>query len=255
MKDDLIISNKRLASRLILGSGKFSNSQLMRKAIIESKTQMVTMALRRIDLANPEDDFINSIEGLNLQFLPNTSGAKNSEEAIRLARLSQRATKNNWIKLEVTPEPKYLLPDGTETLKATEVLLKEGFVVLPYINADFILGKKLEELGCPAIMPLGSPIGSNQGLKTLEQLKIMIKESNIPVIVDAGIGRPSDAALAMEIGAEAVLVNTAIAVSSDPIMCARAFALAVEAGRLGYLAKLATEKNYASASSPLKGLL
>ncbi len=254
-EDNFFLQEKKFASRLILGSGKFSSNALMRETIIASKTEMVTMALRRIDLTNLEDDFLDAIKDLPIQFLPNTSGARNSSEAVRLATIARKATGNNWVKLEVTPEPRYLLPDGEETLKAAKILLEEGFVVLPYINADFVLGKKLEEVGCPAIMPLGSPIGSNQGLKTIEQLKIMIKEANVPVIIDAGIGRPSDAALAMEIGATAVLVNTAIATAKDPLLAANSFRLAVEAGRLGYLAKLNASTTYASASSPLSGTI
>ncbi len=256
--DTFILAGKKFKSRLILGSGKFSSHAVMQKAILASQTEMLTMALRRIDLDNSNDDFMNSLSGLPLQFLPNTSGARNSSEAIKLASLARQATGNPWVKIEVTPEPRYLLPDGEETLIAARELVKAGFIVLPYIQADLILAKKLVDVGCPAVMPLGSPIGSNQGLKTLSQLKIIIKEMTVPVIVDAGIGSPSQAAQAMEIGADAVLVNTAIAIAEDPVQAATAFALAVQAGRLGFNSKLATSNESVSKaypSSPLKGII
>ena len=226
----------------------------MAKSILASGASIVTMALRRVNLENPEDNILSTLNSNIYHFLPNTSGAKNADEAIRLARLARAANISDWIKLEVTPEPRYLLPDGVETLKAAEILIKEGFTVLPYINADPILAKRLQDIGVATVMPLGSPIGSNQGLKTLEQLQIIIEQAIVPVIIDAGIGSPSDATLAMEIGADAVMVNTAIATANDPIAMAQAFKQAVEAGRIAYEAGLPTKNNQAEASSPLEWL-
>jgi len=226
----------------------------MAESILASGASIVTMALRRVNLENPEDDILRTLDSNIYHLLPNTSGAKNADEAIRLARLAKASNISSWIKLEVTPEPRYLLPDGTETLKAAEILIKEGFTVLPYINADPILAKRLQDVGVATVMPLGSPIGSNQGLKTLEQLQIIIEQAIVPVIIDAGIGSPSDATLAMEIGADAVMVNTAIATANDPIAMAQAFKQSVEAGRLAYKAGLPTQGNQATASSPLEWL-
>lgn len=252
----LVIAGRKFNSRLFLGTGKFASNTLMQQAIEASETEMVTVALRRVDLDNPADDLLNAItENKNIQLLPNTSGARDAEEAVRLARLAREMGCGNWVKLEVTPDPRYLLPDPVETLKAAEILVKNNFIVLPYINADPILAKRLEEAGTATVMPLGAPIGSNKGLKTLDNIKIIIEMSNIPVVVDAGIGLPSHAAQAMEAGADAVLINTAIAVSGDPVMTAKAFKLAVEAGLLARTAGSAEKADAAQPSSPLTGFL
>ena len=254
--DPLIIAGKNFSSRLFLGTGKFSSLKNMKKAISESGTEMVTVALRRVDLDNPADDLLAAVKEFgNIQLLPNTSGARDADEAVRLSRLSREMGCGNWIKLEVTPDPRYLLPDPVETLKAAEILVKNGFIVLPYINADPVLAKKLEECGCVTVMPLGSPIGTNKGLKTLDNIKIIIEMSNIPVVVDAGLGAPSHAAEAMEIGADAVLVNTAIAVAGDPGLMARAFKKGVMAGREAFLAGRPGITDSANPSSPLTGFL
>jgi thiazole synthase len=216
---------------------------------------MVTIALRRVDIENKNDNMIAAVDQSRCQLLPNTSGARDATEAVRLARLARAASGINWLKLEVTPDPYYLLPDGQETLKAAEVLVKDGFVVLPYINADPILAKKLQDVGTATVMPLASPIGSNQGMKTKAAIEIIIEQATVPVVVDAGLGAPSHATEAMEMGADAVLVNTAIATAGDPIEMARAFKLAVEAGRMAFLAGKAEQKKTASASSPLTGFL
>lgn len=252
--DDLKIAGRLFGSRLFIGTGKFSSSTIMKSALIASETEMVTVALRRVDLSNPDDHILNHLDLKKCQLLPNTAGAQSADEAIRLAMLSRASSQTNWIKLEVTPEPRHLVPDGEETLIATKFLVKEGFVVLPYMQADPILAKKLEDAGAATVMPLGSPIGSNKGLKTKELIKIIIANSNIPVVVDAGIGAPSHACEAMELGADAVLVNTAIAIANDPILIASAFRSAVIAGRQGYLAGLA-EKSEGEASSPLSWLI
>jgi len=251
MDDDLLIGDKSFKSRLILGTGKFPSKDYLIKAIEASETEMVTIALRRVDLNNPHDNLLSAINIKKIVFLPNTSGAKNAEEAIRLARLARATGLTNWIKLEVTPDPKYLLPDGEETLKAAKVLVKEGFFVMPYINADPVLAKKLEDTGTVSVMPLASPIGSNQGIKTLDMISIIIENSSVPVIVDAGIGRPSDAAIAMEMGADAVLVNTAIATAADPVLMAASFKDVVQACRNAYISGIATSKKIASPSSSL----
>lgn len=248
--DCLTIANRAFHSRLFLGTGKFPSRTIMAEALHASACDMVTVAVRRINLQNPQDNILPSIMSENYFLLPNTAGASCAEEAIRLARLARASGWSHWIKLEVTPDPRYLLPDGEETLHAAKMLIKEGFVVLPYMPADPILAKKLEEIGCAAVMPLGSPIGSNQGLKTLDSIQIIIEQSQIPVVVDAGIGKPSDAALAMECGADAVLVNTAIATATDPVLMADAFRQAVIAGRTGYLAGLSPSSVFAQASSP-----
>lgn len=227
----------------------------MAEAIEASQTEMVTVALRRVDIENKNDDMLAAIDQEKYLLLPNTSGARDAAEAVRLAKLARAATGINFLKLEVTPDPYYLLPDPVETLKAAEILVKDGFVVLPYINADPVLAKRLEDVGTATVMPLASPIGSNQGLKTRDSLEIIIAQANIPVVVDAGLGLPSHAADAMEMGADAVLVNTAIATAADPVKMAAAFKQAVEAGRLAYLAQGRAAEKTAQASSPLTGFL
>lgn len=251
----LKIADKEFTSRLFVGTGKFASNAVMTAAIEASGTQMVTVALRRVDIENENDEMLAAIDRTKYQLLPNTSGARDAEEAIRLSRLARAASGINWVKLEVTPDPYYLLPDGTETLKAAEVLVKDGFVVLPYINADPILAKKLQDVGCATVMPLASPIGSNQGIQTRAAIEIIIEQATVPVVVDAGLGAPSHAAEAMEMGADAVLVNTAIAVAADPVQMGRAFKMAVEAGRIAFETGMAPKLNTASASSPLTGFL
>ena len=253
--NDLIIADKTFESRLFIGTGKFASNDLMAAAIEASGSQMVTVALRRVDIENSSDDMITAINRHDVQLLPNTSGARDAQEAVRLSRLARAASGINWVKLEVTPDPYYLLPDGTETLKAAEILVKDGFVVLPYINADPILAKKLQDVGCSTVMPLASPIGSNKGIKTRAAIEIIIEQATVPVVVDAGLGAPSHAAEAMELGADAVLVNTAIATAADPVKMALAFKQATEAGRLAYESGLAPESKTARASSPLTGFL
>src|SRR3954469_16810278 len=245
----LVIAGREFRSRLILGTGKFSSPEGMRDALAASGTQMVTVALRRADLSGKRDPFANILEfidGEKYLLLPNTSGAMNAEEAVRLARLAVAAGLPKWVKLEIHPDPRYLLPDPVETLKAAEILVKEGFTVLPYINADPVLAKRLQDAGTATVMPLGSPIGSNRGLQTRDQLRIIIEQATVPVVVDAGLGAPSHAAEAMEMGADAVLVNTAVAVSSDPNRMATAFKWAVTAGRAAFECGLAAELETAS---------
>jgi len=251
----LVIADKEFKSRLFTGTGKFSNSLLMEEAILASESELVTMALKRVNLKDEQDDILSHLTNPAINLLPNTSGVRTAKEAVFAAELAREALGTNWIKLEIHPDPKYLLPDPIETLKATEELVKLGFVVLPYIHADPVLCKRLEDVGVQAVMPLGAPIGTNMGLKTLEFLEIIIEQSNVPVVVDAGIGAPSHAALAMELGADAVLVNTAIAVSENPEAMAKAFKLAVIAGRMAYEAKMAPVKKRAVASSPLTSFL
>ena len=253
--DKLKIADKEFDSRLLVGTGKFASNELMAKAIEASGTQIVTVALRRVDIENENDDMLSVIDREKYLLLVNTSGARDAAEAVRLAKLSRAATGINWLKLEVTPDPYYLLPDPVETLKAAEILVKDGFVVLPYINADPVLAKKLEDIGTATVMPLASPIGSNRGITTKEAIEIIIEQSNVPVVVDAGLGVPSHAAQAMEMGADAVLVNTAIATAADPVAMARAFKLATEAGRVAKLSGPAKVGDKASASSPLTGFL
>ncbi len=252
--DSLQVATRLFASRLFVGTGKFSSSLVMKQAIEASGTEMVTVALRRVNLNDPNDHILNHLDLTKYQLLPNTSGAQNADEAVRLAMLSRATSQTNWIKLEVTPEPRHLIPDGEETLKATTILVKEGFIVLPYMQADPILAKKLEDAGAATVMPLGAPIGSNKGLKTKELLKIIIDNSSVPVVVDAGLGAPSHACEAMELGADAVLINTAIAIANDPVLVALAFKQAVEAGRNAFLAGLA-EQSEGEASSPLAWLI
>jgi len=253
--DKLIIASRQFDSRLLVGTGKFASCALMADAIEKSGTEIVTVALRRVDIDNENDDLLSAIDRSRYLLLPNTSGARDADEAVRLAKLARAATGINWLKLEVTPDPNYLLPDPIETLKAAEILVKDDFVVLPYINADPILAKRLEDAGAATVMPLASPIGSNQGLRTRAALEIIIEQSNVPVVVDAGLGLPSHAADAMEMGADAVLVNTAIATAADPVEMAEAFKLAVEAGRIAFKSGPRAAAKTASASSPLTGFL
>lgn len=251
----LKIADKIFKSRLFTGTGKFSSSVQMEEALLASESELVTVALKRVDLQNEDDDILSHLKYPHINLLPNTSGVRTAKEAVFAAQLAREALETNWIKLEIHPDPKYLMPDPIETLIATEELAKQGFIVLPYIHADPVLCKRLEDAGTSAVMPLGSPIGSNKGLKTIDFLEIIISQSNVPVVVDAGIGAPSDAAKAMEIGADAVLVNTAIAVSQNPVQMAQAFKIAVEAGRMAFEAKLAKPVNHAVASSPLTSFL
>src|SRR5574344_1643601 len=232
--EKLIIAGKEFNSRLFLGTGKFSCNDLMAKAIEASETEMVTMAMKRIELGNDDDDMMKHIAKPGIQLLPNTSGTRNAEEAVFAAKMAREAFGTNWLKLEIHPDPRYLLPDPVETLKATEELVKEGFVVLPYCQADPVLCKRLAEAGAATVMPLAAPIGTNRGLVTRDFLQAIIEESTVPVVVDAGIGAPSHAAAAMELGADAVLVNAAVAVAGNPVAMAAAFKKAVEAGREAY---------------------
>lgn len=254
MNDNLIIGGLSLESRLFIGTGKYCTDAMIPEIITRSGSQVITVALRRVDFNSVSGNVMDHIPS-SMQLLPNTSGARNAEEAIRIARLAKAAGCGNWIKIEVISDNKYLLPDGYETIKATEVLAKEGFVVLPYISPDLMVAKKLVEVGAAAVMPLGAPIGSNRGLKTKELLRILIAEISVPVIVDAGIGKPSDACEAMEMGAAACLLNTAIASANEPGLMAEAFGKAVIAGRLGYLAGPGSTHKVAVASSPLTGFL
>ncbi|MFV0500535.1 MAG: thiazole synthase [Bacteroidales bacterium] len=251
----LKIAGREFDSRLFLGSGKFPSNQIMGEAIKSSCTQMVTTAMKRVDIEHSHEDDMLKFIPKDIVLLPNTSGVRNAKEAVFAAKIAREALGTNWLKLEIHPDPKYLLPDPIETLKATEELAKLGFIVLPYIQADPVLCKLLEEAGAATVMPLGAPIGTNKGLKTKELLEIIIEQSNVPVIIDAGIGAPSHAAEAMEMGADAVLVNTAIAIANNPIEMARAFALSVQAGRMAYEAGLGKISNSAEASSPLTSFL
>ncbi len=251
----LKIADKIFSSRLFTGTGKFGSSKLMEESLLASGSELVTVALKRVDMNDKEDDILKHLSHAQFNLLPNTSGVRTSKEAVFAAQLAREALQTNWLKLEIHPDPKYLMPDSIETLKAAEELVKLGFIVLPYIHADPVLCKRLEEVGVAAVMPLGSPIGSNKGLRTLDFLEIIIEQSKVPVVVDAGIGSPSHAAQAMEIGADAVLVNTAIAASQDPVQMAIAFKMAVEAGRIAYEAKLAKPVKHAIASSPLTSFL
>jgi thiazole synthase len=254
MHQPLEIAGRRFDSRLLLGTGKFPSGAAMRAAIERSGTEIVTVALRRVD-AMGRENILDFIDTSRVLLLPNTSGAQNATEAVRLAKLARAAGMPSWVKLEVTPDLRHLLPDPVETLRATELLVAEGFTVLPYMSADPVLAKRLEEAGAATVMPLGSPIGSNQGIKTREMIEWIVQQASIPVVVDAGIGAPSHAALAMELGADAVLVNTAVAVAQHPAAMAEAFAQAVRAGRLAYESGLALPQREASASSPLTGFL
>lgn len=251
----LRIADKTFESHLFTGTGKFASSQLMTEAIRASGSQLVTLAMKRVDLRQRNDAILAPLLEAGVTLLPNTSGAKTAEEAVFAARLAREALGTHWLKLEIHPDARWLLPDPVETLKASELLVKEGFVVLPYCSADPVLCRRLEEAGCAAVMPLGSPIGSNQGLATRAMLEIIIAQAGVPVVVDAGIGTPSHAAEALEMGASAVLVNTAIAVARDPVAMARAFRLAVEAGMLARQAGPGAVNSVASATSPLTGFL
>lgn len=253
--DKLKIADIEFRSRLFVGTGKYRSNEEMVSAIVASETDMVTVAIRRVDFKNKDSNILNHLDFSKYHFLPNTAGARNAEEAIRIARLGQAASNQNFVKLEVIPDPKYLLPDAIETLKASELLIKEGFIVLPYIQADPVLAKQLENVGTAAVMPLGSPIGSKKGILTRSSIEIIIEQSSIPVIVDAGLGLPSHAAEAMEMGADAVLVNTAIAHAGNPEIMARAFKDAVNAGRLSFLSHPSSEQKFAGASSPLAGIV
>lgn len=251
----LIIADRTFESRLFLGTGKFGSLEDMAASVVASQSNMVTMALKRIDAQSEEDDLLDSLKGTNVHLLPNTSGARTAKEAVLAAQLAREALETNWVKLEIHPDPKYLLPDPIETLYATEELAKLGFVVMPYIHADPVLCKRLEDAGTAVVMPLGAPIGTNKGLRTLDFLEIIISQSNVPVVVDAGIGAPSDAAKAMEMGADAVLVNTAIAVARNPVNMAVAFKEGVIAGRRAFESGLGAIANHAEASSPLTSFL
>ena len=254
--EKLKIAGVEFNSRLFLGTGKFSSNENMRKSIEASGTEMVTVAMKRIDTKEPAtDDMLNHIKNKNIRLLPNTSGVRTAEEAVLAAQLRREAFGTNWLKLEIHPDPRYLLPDPIETLKATEQLVKMGFVVLPYCQADPVLCKRLAEAGAATVMPLAAPIGTNKGLKTTEFLNIIIEEATVPVVVDAGIGAPSHAAAAMELGADAVLVNTAVAVANNPEEMAIAFKEATIAGRRAYEAGLGSISDYAEASSPLTAFL
>jgi thiazole synthase len=253
--NQLTIAGKTFQSRLFLGTGKFGSSLQMEEAVLASGCEMVTVALKRVDLETDTDALLSHLQHPHISLLPNTSGARTAKEAVLAAQLAREALETNWVKLEIHPDPKYLMPDPIETLKATEELAKLGFVVLPYIHADPVLCRRLEDAGTSAVMPLGSPIGSNKGLKTVDFLQIIIEQTNVPVIIDAGIGSPADAALAMEMGADAVLVNTAIAIAGNPSKMAAAFKLAVQAGRMAFESKLANKTHHAIASSPLTQFL
>lgn len=255
MEDNFILGGRQFGSRFFLGTGKFGSKETMRQAILSSGSQLVTVALRRIDLDQSQENILSFIpEGTTI--MVNTSGARNAQEAVRIARIAREAGYGDWVKIEVINDSRYLLPDNQETIKATQVLAAEGFVVLPYMNPDLYVAKALVEAGAAAVMPLGSLIGSNQGLKMRALIEVLIEEiSEVPIVVDAGIGRPSHAAEAMEIGADAVLANTAVAIAEDPVLMARAFSIGVDAGRLAYLAKIGQERAAASASSPLTGFL
>ncbi len=252
--DYLKIGDKIVHNRLFIGTGKFPGYQIMKKALESAKAQVVTVALRRVDTNSKTDNILDYIPK-DCIIMPNTSGARNADEAVRIARLAKASGAGNWIKVEVIQDNKYLLPDNLETLKAAEVLVKEGFVVLPYMSPDLSVAKRLVDVGCAAVMPLGSPIGSNRGIKTEELVNIMIHELKAPVIVDAGLGSPSDACKCMEMGCAAVLVNTAIAIAADPVEMAGAFNEAVIAGRRAYLSGLCVMENHANPSSPLTGFL
>lgn len=255
MDDPLVIAGKQFKSRLMVGTGKHRSPEEMVSSIEASGAEIVTVAIRRVNLGNPADKVaLDALDWDRYTILPNTAGCRTAEEALFIARLGREVTGSDWVKLEVIPDPKYLLPDPIETLEAAKQLIKEGFVVLPYIHADPVLARKLEEAGCATVMPLGSAIGSGQGIHTAEEIRIIVESARVPVVVDAGLGVPSDAAQALEMGASAVLVNTAIAQARDPVRMAEAFKLGVEAGRKAYLAGRIARKAYASASSPTEGV-
>ncbi|MEA2013127.1 MAG: thiazole synthase [Verrucomicrobiota bacterium] len=255
--DALLINGRKFSSRFMIGTGKFSNPQLMAEAIKASESEMVTVALRRIDLdkEKPNSNLTDFIDCQKILLLPNTSGAADAEQAVRLAQISRSSGMSDWIKLEIHPDPNHLLPDPIETLKATEILVKDGFTVFPYINADPVLAKRLEEAGAATVMPLAAPIGTNKGLQTKDMIEIIIEQAQIPVVVDAGLGAPSHAAAAMEMGADACLINTAIATASDPLKIAEAFAMAIRAGRMAFKAGLSSMSSQAQPTSPLTAFL
>ena len=256
MDDKLVIAGKEFRSRLMLGTGKYRNSEEMNAAFEAAQVEIITVALRRLDLSDPtKKTLLDEIDWSRYTILPNTAGCRTAEEAIRTARLARSMGLSNWVKLEVIPDAKYLLPDPIGTLEAAKQLVDEGFVVLPYMNDDPVLARRLEEVGCATVMPLASPIGSGQGMVNFEQIKIIVEQANVPVVVDAGIGAPSDAALAMEIGADACLVNTAVALAQNPPLMAEAIRMGVDAGRKAFLAGRIPKKPYASASSPLEGVV
>lgn len=252
--DKFILKGHEFGSRLLTGTGKFSDKNLVAPMLEASGSQIITMALRRINFQNPKENILNYIPK-HITLLPNTSGARTAEEAVKIARIAREAGCGDFIKIEIINDSQYLMPDNSETIKATKILADEGFIVLPYMMPDLIAAKRMEDAGAAAFMPLGSPIGSNRGIVTKPLIEMMLETNRVPIIVDAGIGKPSDAAIAMEMGCDAVLVNTAIATAQDPVKMGRAFSLAVEAGREAFLAKIAEEKKYASASSPLTGFL
>ncbi|MBO8138400.1 MAG: thiazole synthase [Desulfotomaculum sp.] len=254
MNDKLIIGGKEITNRFFTGTGKHPNNAIIPQIVEEAKIEVITVALRRVDLTSPQENILNYIPK-DCILLPNTSGARNAEEAVRIAKLARACGCGNWVKIEVISDNKYLLPDNYETVKAAEILVKEGFVVLPYVSPDLMVAKALEDAGAAAVMPLGAPIGTNRGLQTKELIRILIDEIKLPIIVDAGIGRPSEAAEAMEMGAAAVLANTAVATARDPVAMAKAFSMAVEAGRKAYMAGLGPVRKEAEASSPLTGFL
>ncbi len=254
MKSGLILGGKSFTNRLFTGTGKFRSKKLISKMLEASGSEMITIALRRVDLTSKEENILEHIPD-NVTLLPNTSGARNAGEAVRIANIAREAGCGRFIKIEIITDMKYLMPDNEETLNATRLLAEDGFIVLPYINPDLPLAKKLEEAGAAAIMPLGSAIGSNRGIRTRELIEILIDCCSVPIIVDAGIGKPSHAAAAMEMGADAVLVNTAISAARDPVRMGEAFSYAVKAGRMAFLAKLAEESKEANPSSPLTGFL
>lgn len=252
--DKFILKGHEFGSRLLTGTGKFSDKNLVAPMLEASGSQIITMALRRINFQNPKENILNYIPK-HITLLPNTSGARTAEEAVKIARIAREAGCGDFIKIEIINDSQYLMPDNSETIKATKILADEGFIVLPYMMPDLIAAKRMEDAGAAAVMPLGSPIGSSRGIVTKPLIEMMLETNRVPIIVDAGIGRPSDAAIAMEMGCDAVLVNTAIATAQDPVKMGKAFSLAVEAGREAFLAKIAEEKRYASASSPLTGFL
>lgn len=256
MDDKLVIAGKELRSRLFLGTGKYRNYEEMNAAFEASGAEVITVALRRLDLSDPnKKTLLDEIDWSKYTILPNTAGCRTADEAVRTAHLARAMGLSNWVKLEVIPDPVYLLPDPIGTFEAAKRLVDEGFVVLPYINDDPVLAKRLEEVGCATVMPLASPIGSGQGMVNFEQIKIIIDQAKVPVVVDAGLGAPSDASLAMEIGASACLINTAVALAQNPAQMAKAMRLGIEAGRNAYLAGRIPKKAYASASSPIEGVV
>jgi len=255
MDKPLVIANREFRSRLLVGTGKFASSEILRQALEASGAEIVTVAVRRVDITNKEEPILKVIDRSKYFLLPNTSGAKDAKEALKVAQIAREILETSWVKLEVTPDPRSLLPDPVETYLAAKMMIEDGFTVLPYMPADPILAKRLEDLGCATVMPLGSPIGSNRGIRTEDAIRIIIENATVPVVVDAGIGAPSHAAYAMEIGADAVLVNTCIATAKDPVLMAEAIREAVIAGRKGYLAGLPPSSVYARASSPLKNLI